>query len=76
MPAFLDRLPYPVLIVLAVFMLLAPFTPMPHAFEKLLMLKNGELRRLIDIFDLFFHLSPLALLLLKYCQAYAARRRG
>ena len=46
-------------------MLLAPFQPMPHALEKLLMLKNGELHRPLDIFDLFLHLAPLALLLLK-----------
>jgi hypothetical protein len=46
-------------------MLLAPFRPMPHVLEKLIMLKNGTLHRPIDIFDLFYHLIPLALLLLK-----------
>ena len=61
----LDKLSYPVLIVIAVFMLLAPFRPMPHVVEKLIMLKNGTLTRPIDIFDLFFHLIPSILLLLK-----------
>lgn len=62
---FLDQIPYPVLIVVAIFMLLAPFHPMPHALEKIIMLKNGLLKRPIDIFDLFFHLIPLILLLIK-----------
>ena len=54
----LDQMPYLPLIVLAVFMLLAPFRPMPHVLEKLIMLKNGVLTRPLDIFDLFFHLAP------------------
>jgi hypothetical protein len=51
-------------------MLLAPFYPMPHVVEKILMLKNGTLKKPIDIFDLFFHLSPLALLVLKIIRDY------
>lgn len=73
---FLDRLPYSVLIVMTVLMLLAPFRPMPHALEKLLMLKNGELRRPLDIFDLFLHLAPLGLLLLKAAKDLMAGRGG
>ena len=61
----LDQIPYPVLIVVAVFMLLAPFRPQPHVLEKLMMLKAGNLTRPIDIFDLFYHLLPLFLLLIK-----------
>ena len=63
--ALLDKISYPVLIAVAVFMLLAPFKPMPHVVEKLIMLKNGTLTRPIDIFDLFYHLIPTVLLLLK-----------
>lgn len=63
---FLDQLPYSVLIVFAIFMLLAPFHPMPHVLEKIIMLKNGQLHRPIDIFDLLFHLAPLLLLGLKW----------
>lgn len=62
---FIDRIPYTLLIVLAVFMLLAPFRPMPHVVEKLMMLKDGALHRPIDIFDLFYHLTPLIVLLMK-----------
>jgi hypothetical protein len=39
---------------------------MPHVLEKLIMLKNGTLRRPIDVFDLFFHLIPTILLVLKF----------
>jgi len=62
----LDPIPYLPLILLAMFMLLAPFRPMPHVLEKLIMLKNGTLTRPLDIFDLFFHLAPSAILLLKW----------
>ena len=62
----IDTIPYGILIPLTIFMLLAPFLPMPHLAEKLLMLKNGTLSRPIDIFDLFFHLAPLCLLLVKW----------
>lgn len=62
---FIERIPYTLLIVLAVFMLLAPFRPMPHVVEKLMMLKDGALQRPVDIFDLFYHLMPLIVLLMK-----------
>lgn len=63
--ALLDKIPYRLLIVVTLFMLFAPFRPMPHVVEKLLMLKNGTLKRPIDIFDLFYHLLPFLILLLK-----------
>ena len=62
---FLDKIPYSLLIIFTVFMLLAPFRPMPHVAEKLMMLKDGTLSRPIDIFDLFYHLLPLIILLMK-----------
>lgn len=74
MLVFLDHLPYSVLIFAAVLMLLAPFRPMPHALEKLIMLKNGKLRRPLDIFDLFLHLAPLGLLALKAAHDVLAGR--
>ena len=69
--ALLDRIPYPLLILLAVFMLLAPFRPMPHVLEKLIMIKNGTLNRPVDIFDLFYHLLPTILLALKILRTYS-----
>jgi hypothetical protein len=71
MQAILDKIPYSVLIIAAIFMLLAPFRPMPHVLEKLIMLKNGLLTRPIDIFDLFFHLLPTLILLLKVFSRHA-----
>ncbi len=53
------------LIAAAVFMLLAPFTPEPHLLEKYRMLMAGTLRKPIDIFDVFWHLAPTALLIWK-----------
>jgi hypothetical protein len=63
--SFLDKIPYGILIVIALIMLLAPFRPMPHVIEKLIMLKNGTLSKPIDIFDLFYHLLPTLLLVAK-----------
>ncbi len=63
--SFLDKIPYSILIIAAILLLLAPFRPMPHVVEKLIMLKNGTLNRPIDIFDLFYHLIPTILLALK-----------
>jgi len=65
----LDKIPYSVLIILTVMMLLAPVKPMPYVVEKIIILKNGMLHRPIDIFDLFFHLTPLILLILKIIKA-------
>lgn len=67
---FLDKIPYSILIVVAIFMLLAPFYPMPHVVEKLIMLKKGVLKRPIDIFDLFYHLIPVILLALKFFKSF------
>jgi hypothetical protein len=69
--SILDKIPYSILIVIAVFMILAPFKPMPHVLEKLIMLKNGTLTKPIDIFDLFYHLVPTIILLLKIYRSLA-----
>ncbi len=66
----LDKISYRVIIPLAVLMLLAPFRPMPHVLEKLNMLMNGTLSRPVDIFDLFFHLVPALLVLLKLYRSF------
>ena len=63
--SFLDKIPYTLLIVAAIFMLLAPFRPMPHVIEKIIMLKNRVLTKPIDFFDLIFHLIPTFLLIAK-----------
>ena len=70
MGKLLDKIPYKIIIPLAVWMLLAPFRPMPHALEKLNMLFNGTLTKPVDIFDLFFHLFPALILLLKGIKSF------
>lgn len=62
---WLDRFPLLWLVVLAVWMAVAPITPEPHLIEKLRMLGNGTLSRPIDIFDLCLHAAPLLLLVLR-----------
>jgi len=68
---WLDRIPYSLLIAAAVFMLGAPFVPEPHLVEKARMLAEGRLTRPLDIFDVFWHLLPSALLGWKF---FAARK--
>ena len=70
---FLDSISYPILILIAALMLLAPFSPMPHVVEKLIMLKEGNLTRPVDIFDLFFHLAPSFVLAVKFLRGFNRR---
>lgn len=65
MGAFLDRLPWTILVVACLTLGLAPFVPEPHVVEKLKMLFAGKLRKPIDVFDLLMHGAPWALLALK-----------
>ncbi len=60
--AWLDQIPLPLLVVLALTLGLAPFFPEPHLWEKLKMLAGGALVRPIDIFDLAMHGAPFVLL--------------
>ncbi len=60
-----DDIPTGMLVVAALFMVAAPFTPEPHLVEKFRMLAAGTLTRPIDIFDVFWHLTPAVLLAVK-----------
>jgi len=71
---WLDWIPYTMLVPLAIFLALAPFTPEPHLWEKLKMLFSGTLSQPIDIFDLFLHGTPLLMLLLKL--SFEVRRKS
>ncbi|GFE61903.1 hypothetical protein [Geobacter sp. AOG2] len=55
-------LDYQFLIPLVLLLGFAPFYPQPHIVEKIRMLLAGTLKRPIDIFDLFWHAWPFALL--------------
>ncbi len=71
---WIDRIPLLPLAVAAVLLGLAPFRPQPHLMEKLGMLVSGTLTRPIDIFDLFLHGTPVALLALRLTRI--TRQRG
>ena len=62
---WLDRFPLVWLILLALWMLVAPITPEPHLIEKIRMLSEGQLTQPIDIFDLLMHSAPALLLLIR-----------
>ena len=68
----LAKIPWAVLLPVAVVLGLAPLRPEPHLVEKLRMLANGQLARPIDIFDLLLHGTPLLLVLGKLLTGRAA----
>jgi len=61
----LGKIPLLPLLMLTIFLGLAPFTPEPHAWEKLKMLMTSTLNKPVDILDLLMHISPAVLLLVK-----------
>ncbi len=71
---WLDKIPYPLLIILALTLGLAPYTPLPHLAEKMTLLFAGELVRPVDVFDLLMHASPVVLLLAKLGRQFVSRR--
>jgi len=62
---FIDKIPFSFLLIITVFMLGAPFVPEPHLVEKMRMLFDGTLTKPLDIFDVFWHLLPATLLVVK-----------
>ena len=69
----LDRISWSAVLVLAVFLGAAPFTPEPHLVEKLRMLSQGQLVKPLDMFDLALHGAPLVLMVLKAWRAFGPR---
>lgn len=65
MMGWLDRFPLKLLLVVALWLAVAPIVPEPHLVEKWRMLVQGTLNQPIDIFDLFLHTTPLVLLALR-----------
>lgn len=72
---WLDEISYVFLAAIAVLMALLPFEPQPHLTEKLGMLMNGTLAKPIDIFDLFWHLLPTILIVVKFVRSTKAERK-
>jgi hypothetical protein len=71
---WLDRFPLVWLVVLALWLAVAPIVPEPHMVEKIRMLVQGTLVKPIDIFDLLLHTVPLVLLAVRLWRD--ARRRA
>ena len=61
----LGKIPLIPLLLVAVLLGLAPFTPEPHLVEKVKMLFAGTLSAPLDILDLLMHSAPAILLLAK-----------
>ncbi len=66
----LDRIPFFVLILLSLFLGLAPFKPEPHLVEKTRMLLQWQLVRPLDMADLVFHGVAPILLMVKIIRLY------
>ena len=73
MMKLIDSLPLTALVIVALTLGLAPFSPQPHIVEKLGMLFDGSLSRPIDIFDLLLHGAPWLLLALKLARMALSR---
>lgn len=68
---WLDKIPFSTLLIISLFLGLAPFVPEPHVWEKLKMLAAGSLSKPIDIFDLLMHGTPWVLLCLKAIRQFS-----
>ncbi|PLX36886.1 MAG: RND transporter [Hyphomicrobiales bacterium] len=62
---YLDGISLSMVLLITVLLGFAPFFPEPHIVEKVRMLMHGQLKRPLDIFDLFWHTWPFVLLVLK-----------
>lgn len=76
MGAMLDQVSWPLAVLLALTLGLAPFFPEPHIWEKLRMLAQGTLKRPVDIFDLALHAAPWCLVLAKGIRAVTTGGAG
>jgi len=63
---WLDDVSYIFLIAAAILMAMMPFQPEPHLLEKYQLWLAGDLHKAGDIFDVFWHLLPTCLLVLKF----------
>ena len=74
MMGWIDRIPLKGLILVAVWLGIAPIVPEPHLIEKWRLLMQGALAKPIDIFDLVLHTAPLLLLAVRLWRDQQWRR--
>ena len=72
---WLDKIPLTALVIAALVLGLAPFTPEPHLWQKLKMLFHGTLSRPIDIFDLIMHASLPLLLVIRLIRTAGSAKK-
>ncbi|MDA3869473.1 MAG: RND transporter [Gammaproteobacteria bacterium] len=70
---WIDKIAIAPLAIVALMMAVLPFNAMPHLFEKLGMLADGSLHRPIDIFDLFMHGIPVAILIIRLYRQFVLK---
>ncbi len=73
---WIDEIPMGFLVLASAFFGLMPFTPEPHAWEKIKMLMAGDLVKPLDIFDLVMHGTPVLLLGIKIWRERQRQRDG
>lgn len=61
----LAKIPMSVLLIVSVFMLVAPVFPEPHLIQKLQWIRDGVSFKWVDIFDVIWHVFPCVFLVLK-----------
>lgn len=62
---WLHKLPWPLILIACSFVMLAPFVPEPHLWQKMKMLLAGTLNKPIDIIDVVWHSWPVIIIVLK-----------
>ncbi len=67
---FLDRISWPMAVMMVALLGLAPFVPEPHIWQKLKMLVAGELTGMVDIGDLLMHGAPWLILVVKVVRQF------
>ncbi len=68
-----DKIPYPLIIIAAIFMSIAPMSGEPHLLEKIKMLLSLSLSKPIDMFDLVLHSTPNIILILKLIRTISVK---
>lgn len=72
----LALIPFPLLLIMSVFMLIAPISPEPHLVQKFTWVVEGAGLKAIDIFDVFWHLLPSLILVLKLVFQFKQTKKG
>ncbi|VAW71242.1 hypothetical protein MNBD_GAMMA12-1437 [hydrothermal vent metagenome] len=70
MKKLLKKIPYDILVLVAIMLAVVPLGD-PHLLQKLKMLFSGSLIKGIDYFDLLMHSTPTILLIVKFAFSFS-----